>query len=67
MELHAVIGQLYIVDGVEQDQQPVPGILAQPAPARVAHGRQREVLFVHLTLTAPLTGSAISISRVVVV
>ncbi len=58
MELQAVIGQLYIVDGVEQDQQPVPGILAQPAPGRAAHGRQREVLFAHLTLTAPLADNA---------
>lgn len=58
MALHAIVGQLYIIDGVEQDQQPVPGILAQPAPGRAVHGRQREVLFVHLTLTAPLADSA---------
>jgi len=58
MELHAVTGQLYIVDGVEQGQAVAPGLLAQPAPARSAHGRQREVLFAHLTLNAALDESA---------
>ncbi len=51
MELHAVAGQLYIINGVEQEQAQVPGLLAQRASGRAAHKRQREVLFVHLTLT----------------
>ena len=40
MELHALTGQLYIVDGVEQDSSNVPGLLATPSPSKAAHGRQ---------------------------
>ncbi len=58
MELHAVAGQLYIVDGVEQEQAQVPGLLAQRASGRAAHKRQREVLFVHLSLSGPLSDTA---------
>jgi hypothetical protein len=58
MRLHAVSGQLQIVDGQEQDRTPIPGLLAQPAPGRAAHGRQRDVLFVHLTLSGALTENA---------
>ncbi len=58
MDLHAVAGQLFIVDGVEQNQTPVPGLLAQRASGRAAHNRQREVLFVHLTLSGPLADTA---------
>ena len=55
MELQAVSGQLYILDGSEQDQSAVPGIMVLPSPGNAIHGRQREVLFIHLTLTGPLT------------
>ncbi len=58
MQLHALSGQLHIVDGVEQDRAQIPGLLAQPAPSRSAHGRQREVLFVHLTLSGARSDSA---------
>lgn len=58
MQLHAVTGQLHIVDGVEQDQARTPGLLVHPAPSRVARSRQREVLFVHLTLTGMLVDNA---------
>ncbi len=58
MQLQAVTGQLHIVDGVEQDQARIPGLLAQPAPGRAAHSRQREVLFAHLTLTGALADNA---------
>ncbi len=58
MQLHALTGQLYIADGVEQDQARVPGLLVQPAPSRAAHGRQRELLFAHLTLTGALADNA---------
>jgi hypothetical protein len=51
MELHALTGQLYIIDGVEQDSSDVPGLLALPAPSKAAHGRHNEVLFVHLTVS----------------
>ncbi len=54
MQLHVVTGQLHIVDGEKQDQARIPGLLAQPSPSRAAHGRQREVLFTHLTLTGTL-------------
>ena len=57
MELHAVAGQLYIVDGIEQNEAQVPGLLAQRASGRAAHNRQREVLFVHLTLSGALSDS----------
>jgi hypothetical protein len=58
MELHAVAGQLFIVDGIEQEQTPVPGLLAQRASGRAAHKRQQDVLFVHLTLSGSLTDTA---------
>lgn len=58
MQLHAVTGQLHIVDGVEQDRARIPGLLAQPASSRAARGRQREVLFVHLTLTGSQSDNA---------
>ena len=58
MELHALTGQLYIVGGVEQDGSSVPGLLAMPSPSKAAHGRQHEVLFVHLTLSGPVSESA---------
>jgi hypothetical protein len=58
MQLHALTGQLYIVNGVEQDSSDVPGLLSMPAPSRAAHGRQNEVLFVHLTLSGPAEETA---------
>ena len=53
MELQAVTGQLYIVDGEVQAAPgtAVPGVLAQPAPAKAARGRERDFLLAHLTLT----------------
>lgn len=57
MELQAVTGQLYIIEGVGQEttavsaETAVPGLLAQPAPGRAARGRDRDHLFVHFTLT----------------
>lgn len=58
MDLQAVTGQLYINDGVPQEDTAVPGILAQPAPSKVARGRERDTLFIHLTLTGPLSETA---------
>ena len=51
MELQAVIGELYLLDGVVQTPAAVPGLLVQPAPKKTARGRDRDYLFVHLTLT----------------
>ncbi len=51
MSLQAVIGQLYLVGGETQEVSAVPGLLAQSAPAKAARSRERDTLFVHLTLT----------------
>jgi hypothetical protein len=59
MELQAVIGQLHIVNGVVQLATAVPGILAHPAPSRPARGRERDFLFVHLTLSGSIDETAV--------
>lgn len=57
MELQAVTGQLYVINGEVQGgstdphRTAVPGILAQAAPAKATRGRERDFLFIHLTLT----------------
>jgi hypothetical protein len=58
MALQALAGQLYIINGVAQDAGKVPGVVAQRGPQRAKHGRDREFLFVHLTLTGPLSENA---------
>lgn len=58
MELQAVTGQLYILNGVTQDSTAVPGLLAQPAPPKAVHGRSRDFLFVHLSLSGQPAESA---------
>ncbi len=64
MELHALTGQLYIVEGEEQDSSDVPGLLAIRSPSDAVHGRQNEVLFVHLTLSGVQTDTAELMRRV---
>ncbi|MCI0396143.1 MAG: hypothetical protein L0332_16870 [Chloroflexi bacterium] len=59
MELQAITGQLYIVNGQPQDTESVPGLLAQKAPSRAAHGRDRDFLFAHLTLSGPPAETAV--------
>lgn len=59
MELQAITGQLYIVNGESQGTTPAPGILACPAPSKAARGRGRDFLFVHLTLSGPLEDTAV--------
>ncbi|MCP5093943.1 MAG: hypothetical protein GY943_00160, partial [Chloroflexi bacterium] len=59
MELQAITGQLYIVNGAIQSDTAVPGILAQPAPSRPARGRDRDFLFVHLTLSGQVDETAV--------
>jgi hypothetical protein len=54
MELQAVTGQLYIINGAIQEPKAVPGLLAQGVPARAARGRDDDFLFVHLTLSGQL-------------
>lgn len=58
MDLQAIIGQLYLVNGQAQEGT-VPGVLAQSAPARAAHGRERDFLFVHLTLSGSVEETAV--------
>jgi hypothetical protein len=53
MELQALAGQLYIVEGVVQEGTAAPGLVAQRAPRKVARGREQDFLFVHLTLERP--------------
>jgi hypothetical protein len=58
MELQTVTGQLYIVNGEAQPVAAVPGLLAQPAPAKAARGRENDHLFIHLSLTGVLEETA---------
>lgn len=58
MDLQAVVGQLHVVEGAAQNDTTVPGLLAQPAPGKVARGREHDFLFVHLTLTGPVQETA---------
>ena len=59
MELQAISGQLYLIEGVVQDGPAVPGLLVQTASGRVARGREQDSLFIHLTLTGPLHETAV--------
>ncbi|MBK9055654.1 MAG: hypothetical protein IPL78_33565 [Chloroflexi bacterium] len=54
MELQALTGQLHIINGQRQEGEMIPGLLAQPAPGKTARGRNRDFLFIHLTLTGSL-------------
>lgn len=49
MDLVTIVEQLYIVDGAAQEKA-APGVLYGPAPPRSARGRERDHLFIHLTL-----------------
>lgn len=51
MELEAIYGHLYLVDGVRQRADP-PGVAVRTWPDRSARGRSRDTLFVHLTLNS---------------
>jgi hypothetical protein len=61
MELQAISGQLYLIEGEIQGGSAVPGLLVQPAPARAVRGREQDALFIHLTLTGQLTETAVLI------
>lgn len=61
-ELQAITGQLFIANGVLQDVTPgaaVPGLLVQPGLARANRSRERDLLFVHLTLTGAVDETAV--------
>lgn len=51
MELQAVTGQLYTVDGQLQNMGDIPGLLAQAPPSAAVRGRSRDSLFIHLSLS----------------
>ena len=53
MDLLAITAPLHIVDGVAQESRAVPGIIALPAPAKAARGREHDFLFAHLALSGP--------------
>lgn len=57
MELQAITGQLHITNGTTQAGG-APGLLTQPAPARAARGREKDFLFVHLTLSGQINETA---------
>lgn len=54
MELQAVVGQLYVINGSVQGGTAVPGLLCQFAPNRAARGRERDALLVHLALNGAI-------------
>jgi hypothetical protein len=58
VDLLAISANLYVINGVVQDIESVPGLIAQPAPSKPARGRERDFLFAHLTLTGPAEDTA---------
>ena len=59
MNLQAVTGQLYLIEGETQETAAIPGLLAQSAPKKAARSREHDSLFVHLTLTGQPTETAV--------
>ena len=59
MELQAITGQLYVVNGQVQTAVSVPGLLATSAPKKANRSRARDFLFVHLTLTGKVEETAV--------
>ena len=66
MDLQAITGQLYIVNGEIQQTAGettstaiVPGLLVQSAPPRVNRNRKNDFLFVHLTLSGSAKETAV--------
>jgi len=53
VDLLAITAPLHIVNGTAQESRAVPGLIALPAPAKAARGRERDFLFAHLTLGGP--------------
>ncbi|KAA3664819.1 MAG: hypothetical protein DWQ04_03745 [Chloroflexi bacterium] len=48
-----------MIEGVVQETTAVPGILMQPPPSRAARGRDRDFLFVHLSLSGRADETAV--------
>ena len=58
MDLLAITAPLHIVDGAAQESRAVPGLIALPAPAKAARGREHDFLFAHLALSGPAEETA---------
>ena len=58
MDLLAITAPLHVVDGVAQEGPTVPGVIALPAPAKAAPGREPDFLFAHLALSGPAEETA---------
>lgn len=65
MNLQAITGQLYIVDGYQQETGSVPGLWVQPPPKNAARGRGADFLFIHLTLTGRAEETAVLCSDLI--
>lgn len=59
MNLQAITGQLYIVDGYQKEGEQVPGLWVQFPPRSAARGRSGDFLFVHLTLSGKAEDTAV--------
>lgn len=53
MELRPITTLIHTVEGVPQPPGPTPGLAALPAPAGAVRGREKDNLFVQLTLSGP--------------
>jgi hypothetical protein len=53
VELLGITAQLFFLDGIPQDVEPIPGLLAQTAPPKSARSREHDYLFAHLSLSGP--------------
>ena len=58
-DLQAVTGHLYLIEGINQETNSVPGLLVQSAPNKTARGRNRDSLFVHLSLSGQPADTAV--------
>ena len=72
MDLQAITGQIYIVNGEIQQAAAettstacVPGLLAQSAPSKANRNRKRDFLFLHLTLTGSSAETAVLAQEIV--
>ena len=72
MDLQAITGQIYIVNGEIQQAAGettstafVPGLLAQSAPSKANRSRKNDFLFLHLTLTGSAEETAVLAQEII--
>lgn len=58
MELQPLTTPLNILNGQTQSGSPPPGVFTQSAPANASHGRARDYLLLHFSLSGPLEETA---------